>query len=330
MFMPRAIGPIRPPPEAHSLLIRVTENCPWNRCKFCSVFKEKRFKKRTVAEVQKDILAAKREADHIMEWAEHTKHPINLVARHNNILWLDDGYVSRAFLQDSNSLVMKIELLVEILEFLYETFPTLKRVSSYARAKTVVRKKPDQLRQLRKAGLSRLYIGIESGDEELLAYMQKGATADEMVQAGQKVMKAGFELSLYVMPGLGGRERWEHHAKNTARVLNEINPHFIRLRTLHLMEGTPLYEQAKRDEFHVSTIEEVLIEVRRLIEDLNVTSELIITDQAFNAFMGAYDGKLPEDKEGLLKSIDKALTWWRKKGKSKRNPFLGNLNQSVN
>jgi len=150
-----------------------------------------------------------------------------------------------------------------------------------------------------------------------------------MIQAGRKAMEAGFELSEYVMPGLGGRDRWKQHADNTARVLNEINPHFIRLRTLHLAEGTPLYEKASRGEFHVSSMEEVLIEVRRLIEKLNVTSELITSDQAMNTFMGEYDGKLPEDKKKLLESIDRALEWWRKKGEPKRNPFLGSLNRSV-
>jgi radical SAM superfamily enzyme len=172
-------------------------------------------------------------------------------------------------------------------------------------------------------------MGLETGDDQLLATMKKGATAAEMIQAGCKAMESGMELSEYVMPGLGGRERWKQHADNTARVLNEINPHFIRLRTLHLAEGTPLYEKARRGEFHVNSIEGVLMEIKRLIENLDVKSELITSDQAWNAFMGELDGKLPEDKENLLDSIDGALTWWRKQGESKRNPFLGSLNRSA-
>ena len=155
MFMPRTLGPLRPPPESHSLLIRVTKNCPWNRCEFCSVFKGEKFNLRTVAEVQEDILAAKREADYIKAWAEQTGQSTALTARYNGILWLDHGYVTTAFLQDSNSLIMKTGPLVEIVEFLYETFPTLERVSSYARAKTVLRKKLNELMRLRGAGLSR-------------------------------------------------------------------------------------------------------------------------------------------------------------------------------
>ncbi len=323
------IGPIRPPSEAYSLLIRVTKNCPWNRCEFCPVFKGERFQLRTVQEVKEDILAAKRRVEDIQRWAEEIGlvDSVGDIARHNGILWLQNDGVRSAFLQDSDSLIMKTEPLVEIVKFLCKVFPTLERVCSYARGKTVFRKKPEELGRLREAGLSRLHIGLETGDDELLAYMQKGATADEMVQAGRKAIEAGFELSEYVMPGLGGRERWEQHAKNTARVLNEINPHFIRLRTLHLIQGTPLYEKAKRGEFHVNSIEGVLIEIRRFIEGLEVTSELITSDYAFNFFVGEVDGKLPEDKENLLKSIDLALTEWRQRGEPKRNPFLGSLNQ---
>ena len=329
MVMKPTVGPIRPPSEAYSLLIRVTKNCPWNRCEFCSAFKKERFQLRTVEEVKEDILAARRQVEDIQKWAEQTGYRVSEIARQWGILWLQNDGVTSAFLQDSDSLILKTEPLIEIVSFLCETFPILERVCSYTRGKTVFRKKAEELRRLREAGLSRLHIGLETGDDELLAYVQKGATADEMVQAGQKAIEAGFELSEYVMPGLGGRERWQQHAKNTARVLNEINPHFIRLRTLRLAEGTPLYEKAKRGEFHVQSIEGVLIEIRRLIEDLEVTSELITSDFSANFFMGEVDGKLSENKGKLLKSIDEALAYWRSRGEPKRNPFLGSLSQSA-
>jgi len=329
MVMKPTVGPIRPPSEAFSLLIRVTRNCPWNRCEFCSAFKKERFQLRNVEEVKEDILAAKRQVEDIQKWAEQTGYRVGEIARQWGILWLQNDGVTSAFLQDSDSIIMKTEPLIEIVSFLCETFPTLERVCSYTRGKTVFRKKAEELRRLREAGLSRLHIGLETGDDELLAYVQKGATADEMVQAGRKAIEAGFELSEYVMPGLGGRERWQQHAKNTARVLNEINPHFIRLRTLRLAEGTPLYEKAKRGEFHVQSIEGVLIEIRRLIEDLEVTSELITSDFSANFFMGEVDGKLSENKGKLLKSIDEALAYWRSRGEPKHNPFLGSLSQSA-
>ena len=322
------VGPIRPPSEAYSLLIRATKNCPWNRCQFCSVFKGQRFELRTVEEVKQDILAAKSLTDDIQRWAAQAGCGVGDVARQNGILWLQDDGVKSVFLQDSDCLIMKTEPLVEILEFLCETFPRLERVCSYARGKTVFRKKPEELRRLREAGLSRLYIGLETGDDELLSYVQKGATSDEMVQAGRKAIEAGFELSEYVMSGLGGSERWEQHAKNSASVLNKINPHFIRLRTFHLVQGTPIAEKVERGEFHMNSIEGVLIEIRRFIEALEVTSELVTSDYAPNFFMGEVDGKLPEDKEKLLHSIDEALAFWRAKGEPTRNPFLGNLKRS--
>ena len=329
MAIQSAVGPLRPPPEAHSLLVRVTINCPWNRCEFCSAFKGERFELRSMEEVKDDILAARKLVDDIEGWAEQSRHGVGDIARYNGILWLQNDGVRSAFLQDSDSLVRKTGELVEILKFLCETFPTLERVCSYARGKTVFRKKPEELRALREAGLSRLYIGLETGDDELLASVQKGATADEMIQAGRRAIEAGIEVSEYLIPGLGGKEKWEQHARNSARVLNEINPHFIRLRTLHLVEGTPLYEKARQGEFHVQSIEGVLKEIRTFIESLDVTSELITSDYAHNFFMGEVDGKLPEDKERILKAIDRALAEWRSRGEPKRNPFLGSLNRSA-
>jgi len=324
-----SIGPIRPPTEAYSLLIRATINCPWNRCEFCSVFKGKRFRLRPVEEVKEDILAAREFADAIRAQAQQGGQGTAVIARLSGILWLEDDGVKSAFLQDSDSMIMKTDPLVEILEFLCETFPTLERVTTYARGKTVFRKTPEELRRLREAGLSRLHIGLETGDDELLAYIQKGATADQMSQAGRKAVEAGFEVSEYVMPGLGGRERWQQHARNSALVLNEINPRFIRLRTFHPIPGTPIYEKAERGEYHLQSVEGVLTEIRRFIEDLEVTSELVTSDYAPNYFMRGVDGTLPGDKEKLLKSVDEALSYWRARGEPKRNPFMRGFSRPI-
>lgn len=308
------------------MLVRVTKNCPWNRCEFCSVFKGERFELRTLEEVKEDILAARGIMEDVRKWAEQTGHRLGHVARLNGILWLQDEGVKTAFLQDADCMIMKIEPLVAIIEFLRETFPTIERICSYARGKTIFRKSPEELKRVREAGLSRLHIGLETGDDELLACIKKGASADEMVEAGRKAVEAGFEVSEYIMPGLGGREMWEQHALNSARVLNKINPHFIRLRTFHLDGESPMYEKIGQGEFHMQSIEGALIEIRSFIEELDVTSELISSDYAFNYFLGEVDGKLPGDKGKLLKSVDKALAWWRSKGEPKRNPFLGSLN----
>ena len=303
------LPPFRPPTEAYSLLIRATRNCSWNNCEFCSLYKGSKLEIRAVEEVKEDIRTMKMIADEIREWASMIGYGdrVGMVARANGILWLDEGVVKNIFIGDSNSIIMKTEDFAEIIGFLYQTFPTLERVTSYARAKTVVKKRPEELRTLREAGLTRLHVGLETGDDELLRYVRKGATAEEMIIGGRKAIEAGFELSEYVMPGLGGRERWEQHARGTARVLNEINPHFIRLRTLGLAPSTPLYEKNQRGEFTLQSLEGLLIEVRTLIEDLEVTSQLVVSDFSGNFYLMNVDGKLPEDKDRMLRSIDNTL-----------------------
>lgn len=303
------LPPFRPPTEAYSLLIRATRNCSWNRCEFCSMYKGSKLELRAVEEVKQDIIAAKMVADEIREWAWKIGYGdrVGMVARANGILWLDDGVVNNVFIGDSNSIIMNTEDFAQIISFLYQTFPDLERVTSYARAKTLVKKRPDELRTLREAGLGRLHVGLETGDDELLEYVKKGATAEEMISGGRKAIAAGFALSEYVMPGLGGKERWEQHAGETARVLNEINPHFIRLRTLGLALNTPLYEKNQRGEFTLQSWEELVIEVRTLIQNLEVTSQLVASDFASNFYLAQIDGKLPEDKDRMLRALDNAL-----------------------
>jgi radical SAM superfamily enzyme YgiQ (UPF0313 family) len=312
------------------MLVRVTENCPWNRCEFCSVFKGQKFRIRPIEDVKEGILAARKLVEDMYRWSERSGYTVSHVAQLNGILWLQNDGVRSAFLQDSDSMIMKTEPLADILEFLCGVFPTLERVCTYARAKTVYRKKLGELKRLRDAGLSRLHIGLETGDDELLAYIQKGVTAAEQIQAGRKAVEAGFEVSEYVMPGLGGRERWEQHALNSARVLNEVNPRFIRLRTFHPATGTPIYEKARREEYHVQSIEGVLKEVRVFVDALDVTSELITSDFSWNFYLGEVDGKLPEEKEKVLAEIDRALAHWQVEGEPRRNPFMGKLNLELN
>lgn len=298
--------PYRPPTEAYSLLIRVTRNCPWNKCEFCSMYKGCKFELRPVEEVKEDIRAMGRVADTVREWAWRNGYgdQVGAVARANGILWLNDGEVRHVFLADSNSVIIKTRDLVEIVEFIYETFPTVERVTSYARGKTLAKKTPEELRMLREAGLTRLHVGLETGDDELLAYIQKGATSDEMILGGRKAVEAGFELSEYVMPGLGGRERWEQHVRGTARVLNGIDPQFIRMRTFGVIPGTPLDEKYRRGEFTMQPVERLLVEVRALVEALEVTSEFVVSDHVMNRYMWGADGRLPGDKQRILTTLD--------------------------
>jgi hypothetical protein len=307
------LGPIRPPSEAYSLLIRVTRNCPWNRCKFCHVYKGKKFELRSVAEIKQDILAVKAIQDKLKETAWKSgyggrveeaalallNNPPN-EASFNVALWLYHGGDS-AFLQDANSLIMKTEELVEVIRFLKQSLPTITRVTSYARSKTAAKKKLEELVKLREAGLSRLHIGLESGYDPLLEYMDKGVTAAEHIKGGKNIVASGISLSEYVLLGLGGKGMWREHATETARVLNQINPDFIRVRTLTIKAGMPLYDEVKNGTFIRATDEEIIEEEKLLIENLNCQSNFI-SDHITN-LLQEIEGKLPEDKEKMLAII---------------------------
>src|SRR4030042_1534114 len=219
-------GPIRPPNEAKSFLLRVTRNCPWNQCLFCPVYKEKKFSLRSVEEIKDDIRKAKEMADDIKNLSRKlgcngivNDAVINFILNQGDhsssyqsiAIWMyyDTG---ACFLQDADNLIMKTDDLVEVLAFLRETFPEITRVTTYSRAKTVTHKSVDALKRIREAGLNRVHIGLETGYDPLLKLMKKGVTAEQHVEAGKKVIGAGMELSEYVMPGLGGQEMGTENA----------------------------------------------------------------------------------------------------------------------
>ena len=269
--------PFRPPSEAESLLLRVTRGCPWNRCTFCSMYKDLKFEIREVEEVIHDIELAKE---------------------------LYGPGVRTVFLGDSNSLVVKTGSLIEILKSLYSSFPDVERVTSYGRAKTLVQKPLEDLEKIRNAGLTRLHVGLETGDPELLREIKKGATPDEMIEGGRKAKQAGFEYSLYVLLGAGGEERWEQHARGTAEVLNQIDPHFIRVRTLIPQPHCPMYEEMLEGRFHPPGPETILKETRLLLTELKVNSEFM-SDHVSNLL--PLHGRLPGAQGALVRRIDEAL-----------------------
>jgi biotin synthase-like enzyme len=315
-------GPIRPPSEGYSLLIRVTRNCTWNKCTFCATYKDRQFSKRSVEEVKKDIRAAKNVADDIkdLSWrtgqgGEITRDLIQHIFDHPQLygdgfrsvaLWLFFGGKT-VFLQDANSIVLNTDELVEILTFLKEMFPQVSRITSYARSKSISKGKTvEDLALLLKAGLNRLHVGLESGYDPLLAYMKKGVTAAEHLDAGKKVRASGIELSEYVILGLGGRRWWKEHAIQTARVLNEINPDFIRLRSLKVTSDMPLCEQVQSGEFDLQSEEEVVREERLFIEHLEGITSHLLSDHVLNLIMEV-QGVLPANKPKMLATIDRFL-----------------------
>ena len=309
------LGPIRPPSEAYSLLIRVTINCPWNRCKFCHIYKGEKFQLRSVEEIKQDITTAKAIQDKIKEisWKSGYGGSVEEMAGatlnnppneafFNVALWLYAGGTS-AFLQDANTLIMRTNELVEVIKFLKQTLPTITRVTSYGRSKTAAKKKLEELIQLQQAGLSRLHIGLESGYDPLLQYMDKGVTAADHIVGGRKIVESGISLCEYVVLGLGGKKMWREHAIETAKVLNQIDPDFIRVRTLTIKQGMPLYEEIENGNFIRATDEEIVGEERLLIEHLDCHS-YFVSDHITN-LLQEVEGKLPEDKEKMLASIAK-------------------------
>jgi len=328
-------GVYRPPSEggSYSLLIRVTRNCPWNRCEFCSMYKGEKFELRSPEEVKSDIdsIAAICNSLKSISWKLGHGGEINrnvaiallerdpeLNTNYGFVMiydWLISGGKT-AFLQDANSLILPTEKLVDILKHLRKTFPSLNRVTSYARSKTLSQRKLEELVEIRKAGLDRLHVGLETGDDVLLKRIKKGVTSEGHIGGGRKAMEAGFQLSEYWMPGLGGKEMWEDHAKNTARVLNEINPHYIRSRPFSPSPGSPIAEAYRTGEFHLLTPRELLLELKVMMEELNFTSKVCF-DHAGNYWRGqdggllfsqSYEGyRFPDEKPLVLKLIEEGI-----------------------
>lgn len=279
--LPFELGPIRPVDEARSLLIRPTRGCSWNRCEFCTAYKGMPFSLRSLEEIKSDITAAAR--------------------------YYEGQTFETCFLQDGNSFIMKTGELVEMLCFLKQHFPTLKRISSYGRAKTVRRKGPEELKEICEAGLNTLYCGMESGSDTILKKMQKGSTAADMIESGMMAKEAGMTVSEFIILGLGGQELWQEHATQTAAVLNKINPHFIRALTIGVKAGSGIAKQLEAGEYTLQTEKNIIEEQRLLIEQLDGISSYYANHHGVDLLMEAR-GQLPEDKPKLLAIMDRYLT----------------------
>lgn len=331
-----AVGVYRPPSEggSSSLLLRITENCPWNKCTFCEMYKGHPFVYRTVDAIKTDIDTVKVMVEEIQEVSRKIGQEGRLSREVLRALLSVDPYLNEnpcfstvlgwiysggktAFLQDANSMIMRPPEFIEVLKHLRKTLNTLTRVTSYTRSKTLAQRKLEELIAIREAGLDRIHVGLETGDDELLKIVRKGVTSAEQIEGGRKAMAAGFQLSEYWMPDLGGRERWRQHAENTARVLNEINPHYIRSRPFVPRRGTEIFEDYEQGRLHISSPHERLEELQVMIENLNVTSRVCF-DHNMNSwsnknggllFSQSYEGyKFPEEKQSVLDLIHEGLS----------------------
>ena len=309
-------GPIRPPSESGSLLIRVTRNCPWNRCTFCGLYKGERFSQRPVGHVLRDIDTVRQYVELLrqqaassnaagrwhspgeMDWSQQ-------MAWHAARNWVQAGARS-VFLQDSNSLIIKPDHLVTILEHLKAAFPGIERITSYARSQTIARISDQDLARMAAAGLNRIHIGLESGCDRILARIKKGVDQQTHILAGQKVKRAGMELSEYFMPGLGGRQLSREHALESAEALNRINPDFIRLRTLAVPDSIELAAEVASGAFEKMGDREIAEELLLFLQSLTGSTSRVKSDHILNLFE-EIDGVLPNDRERMMAVIHRFL-----------------------
>ena len=312
------LGPIRPPSEAFSVLIRVTRNCPWNRCRFCHTYKDTRFSRRSVEEVKADIDAIHTIAGRILQTARQygddiliTEDVLNEAANGDQAspfyyrqvaFWLQYGMKS-VFLQDANSLIIKTDQLVEILEHIKSRFPSVERITTYARGQTISKKSFEEMKELRNAGLSRLHIGMESGSDTVLDIIQKGVTPQQLIDAGKKAVDAGFDVSFYYMPGIGGKQHMKENAIESAKVISAVNPTFIRIRSTVPLPGTPLYRMMEEEEWTPLTEEEKVAELRLFIENCQGITSQLLSDHMMN-LVEDIEGTFPDDKDTMLGIID--------------------------
>jgi len=276
--------PYRPPNEAASALIRVSRGCPWNKCLFCTMYKTLKFQSRSVKEIKSDI-------DKAAEIYKGAK---------------------TVFIADSDSLVMKN--IDEVIRYIKLRFPNSDRITSYTRAKTLMKLGPERLKRIKEAGLTRVHVGLESGDKKTLEFMKKGATPEEMIAGGRAARKAGLELSFYILIGAGGKNRLKEHAVESAKVCNEVNPDFIRLRTLVVQHGSLLEGKKISGEYKPTYPIEKLQEVKIFLENLEIEQCEFASDHFTNniwvndtvVYRGIY-GKLPQDKQDMLDILNHAL-----------------------
>ena len=268
----------RPPSEASSLILQISVGCSNNTCTFCSAYKDKKFRMKTWPEIEADILSAK----------------------------VYKNSVNRIFLADGNALALDTKVLIKTLESLYTNFPFLERVGIYAGAQDILRKQPEELKEIKESGLGIVYFGLESGSDKILKLVRKGVSAAKMVEACRKVKDAGLTLSITVISGLGGTALTEEHASETAAVISAINPDYLSTLTLMVVEGTPLYDQVQCGEFKLMTPIQDLKELKLMLEKVTLQDCTFRSNHASNYL--PLKGILNQDKQALLALLERALS----------------------
>ena len=267
----------RPPSEAYSLIVQVTIGCSHNGCSFCGMYKDKKFRVRDLKEIMEDLEEAK----------------------------ATSGIIKKVFLADGDALVLETDKLKAILTKIKELFPQCTRVGIYATPKDILRKSLDELIELKNSGIGIVYLGVESGSNDILKSINKGVTAEEMIMAGSKVKESGIKLSVTLISGIGGTLKSKEHAIESAKLISAINPDYVGLLTLMLESGTPIYEDVQEGRFNLLSPEQIMYETREFLENVEVISCIFRSNHASNYM--ALAGTLPGDKSKLLEDIDRAL-----------------------
>ncbi|GAU78509.1 radical SAM protein [Fusibacter sp. 3D3] len=282
----------RPPSESDSLILQVTIGCAYNKCTFCSMYKDKQFRMRSENEIFEDIEVARK------------MYP----------------YVDKFFLADGNALVMPTEKLSRIIEKIKTHFPECKRIGIYGSSSDILLKSSEDLKYLKHLGVGIIYMGIESGSDQVLSLVKKGATANQIIEAGQKIMSQGILLSTMIISGLGGEPLWEEHALESARVINAIDPDYIGLLTLLVDPHAPLADEIDQGKFEVLKPINVLRETLLLVQNIDVSHALFRSNHASNYV--ALRGVFPEDQTRVLGQIERAIECYRDEDLSDHNRRL--------
>ena len=268
---------IRPPSEAYSLLLQVTVGCSHNQCTFCPSFKDKRFRIKSLEEIIEDLQYASRRF----------------------------GKVDRLFLCDGDALIIPQKRLLEILEAVQKHLPGVRRIGTYGNAKSILRKTVEELCELQEHGLGIVYLGIETGNEELLRKIRKGATCEQIVEAGRRVKEAGITLSATVLLGIGGTEKSMEHALDTARILTDVDPDFAGVLTVMVVPGTPLDEERKAGAFVLPGTFDLLKELGVIVSNSRFSNCFFTANHASNYL--PIRARMPRDQEKVVRLIDEVV-----------------------
>jgi|SRR6056297_1899488 len=267
----------RPPSEGKSYILQVTIGCSHNKCSFCSMYKDKKFRVRNIDEIFEDLKYAR------------------------------DYYnkVRRIFLADGDALILKTKDLESILKEIKRLFPECERIGIYSTPGDILRKPLEDLVKLKNLGLGIIYLGIESGSDLILSQVNKGFTRDEIIQAGQKAKESGIPLSVTLISGLGGKDNWKEHALSSADLVNQINPEYVSLLTLMMEKNTDLYTKYKNGDFDVLSPKEVAVETKLFLKNTNLKNSVFRSNHASNYI--PLKGTLNKDRKKLISEIDEAL-----------------------